>query len=72
MREGSHLTRDILKHPFVRVLRAATLPTIRIHAMRHSFASQLVIKGVPLRGVKELLGHSDIRQTMRYAHLTPA
>jgi site-specific recombinase XerD len=71
MPDGSHLTRDILKHPFGRVIRASALPTIRIHDMRHSFASQLVMEGVPLKGVQELLGHADIKMTMRYAHLAP-
>ncbi len=70
-RDGAHLTRDIIKHPFARVIRAAGLPTIRIHDMRHSFASQLVMAGVPLTAVQELLGHSDIKMTMRYAHLAP-
>lgn len=69
--DGTHLTRDIVKHPFGRVIRAATLPTIRIHDMRHSFASQLVMAGVPLKAVQELLGHADIKMTMRYAHLAP-
>lgn len=71
MPDGSHLTRDVVKHPFGRVIRAAMLPPIRIHDMRHSFASQLVIAGVPLKAVQELLGHADIKMTMRYAHLAP-
>lgn len=40
--------------------------------MRHSFASQLVMAGVPLRAVSEYLGHSVIETTELYAHLAPA
>ena len=68
---GGHLTRDMVKHPFEDVIRAAGLHRIRIHDMRHSFASQLVIIGVPLKAVAELLGHSETRTTERYAHLRP-
>lgn len=38
---------------------------------RHSFASQLVSAGVPIRQVQDWLGHSSITMTMRYAHLAP-
>lgn len=69
--DGSHLNRDMLKHPWERVIAAAGLPRIRPHDMRHSFASQLVIRGVPLRAVQELLGHATIQMTERYAHLAP-
>ncbi|MFA5810608.1 MAG: site-specific integrase [Thermoleophilia bacterium] len=43
-----------------------------IHAIRHTFASRLVRRGIGLYSVKELLGHSTITVTERYAHLDPA
>jgi len=41
-----------------------------VHALRHTFASHLVMKGVDLATVKQLMGHSDIDTTMIYSHLT--
>ena len=41
------------------------------HDLRHTFASRLVMAGVPIRNVAELMGHSEITTTMRYAHLAP-
>ena len=48
----------------------AGLPDVRIHDLRHTFASTLVNQGVPLYEVQKLLGHSQIRTTERYAHLS--
>lgn len=51
--------------------RAAGVADLRIHDLRHSFASALVNNGVPIYDVQKLLGHQDLRTTERYAHLAP-
>jgi site-specific recombinase XerD len=51
--------------------RRVGLREVRWHDLRHSFASQLAIAGVPLNQIQHWLGHSTITMTMRYAHLAP-
>lgn len=59
---------DITKQ-WHRALRGAGIRDFRFHDLRHTFASRLVQRGVPLKAVQELLGHADIKMTLRYAHL---
>ena len=42
-----------------------------IHTLRHTFTSHLAINRSPIFTIKELMNHSDIEQTMRYAKLAP-
>mgnify|MGYP006283080501 CR=1 FL=1 len=51
------------------IQREADLPDVRIHDLRHTFASLLVSGGASLEMIGKLLGHTQARTTMRYAHL---
>jgi hypothetical protein len=55
---------------FNTIKRKAGLEDITLHTLRHTFASQLVIAGVPLRYVHELMGHQSFETTLQYAHLS--
>lgn len=50
--------------------RSAGVKDFHWHDLRHTFASRLVMAGVDIRTVQDLLGHHDIKQTMRYSHLS--
>jgi len=58
-----------LYYPWNRIRRRAGLLDVRLHDLRHSFASFLVNEGVSLYVVQQLLGHTQPRTTQRYAHL---
>lgn len=52
-----------------RIRCEAGIEDVRLHDLRHTVASQAVLNGVPLTVTASLLGHSDVRMTMRYAHV---
>jgi integrase len=53
------------------VLENAKIEGFRFHDLRHTFGSRLGMKGVDIRSIQELMGHKDIKMTMRYSHPTP-
>jgi len=66
--EGSYI-HDI-KTAFKSVLRGIGITNFRPHDLRHTFASHYIMRGGSLKALKEILGHKDIKMTMRYSHLS--
>lgn len=62
---------DNIQSSWGAITAAAKLDDFRFHDLRHDFASKLVMAGVDLNTVRELLGHGDIKMTLRYVHLAP-
>lgn len=55
--------------PYKRVLRDESLPYTNFHTLRHTAATWILKKTNNLRITKEILGHSDIKTTLKYAHV---
>ena len=66
-KETTHLTD--LQHPWRRIRKAAGLEDVRIHDLRHTFASGGLLVGEGLAMIGKLLGHTQVQTTARYAHL---
>jgi integrase len=58
-----------LKKSFGTAIKKSGLVDFHFHDLRHSFASNLILNNVNVATIKELLGHSDLRTTMKYSHI---
>ena len=65
--DGQHLSD--LQRPWRRIRKLAGLEHVRIHDLRHTYASNALMQGLSIAMVGKLLGHSQIQTTMRYVHL---
>jgi integrase len=67
--KGERILQDIRKS-FGSILKASGLKNVTLHVLRHTFASQLAMAGVPLMDVQALMGHQSFETTLQYAHLS--
>jgi integrase len=70
--DGEPFDNKRLNRRLAAICKKAGLRKITWHILRHTFASHLAMRGVPLTTVQTLLGHSNITTTMRYAHVAPS
>lgn len=68
--ENTGKRRVTFQSAFKKAVERANIGDLRIHDLRHTFASVLVQQGTPLYHIMQLLGHSDIKTTQKYAHLS--
>lgn len=59
-----------IKKGFAGAVRRAGIEDFRFHDLRHTFASYMVMSGVDLRTVQQVLGHTELKTTLRYSHLS--
>ncbi len=67
---GNPKDRSNVTHYFHRDSREAEVRRIRFHDLRHTYASHFMMNGGDIYHLKEILGHSDMKTTERYAHLS--
>jgi integrase len=70
--DGAPIHPDLITDWFRRLARAAGLPPIRLHDVRHSYATAALAAGVPAKVVSERLGHATVAITLDvYSHVIP-
>ena len=62
---------DEIQNAFTAAVHRAKIADFHFHDLRHTFASHAIMNGVSVAELREILGHSTLTMTMRYAHLAP-
>ena len=70
-REDKSLKPESVRQRFTRAVKRAKLPHFSPHHLRHTFGTWLAADGVDLVTIKNLMGHQDIKTTMKYLHAAP-
>ncbi|CAM3275630.1 Tyr recombinase domain-containing protein [Deinococcus saxicola] len=67
---GDYVRPGVFSNWHDKLVREAGVPRIRLHDMRHTAASLMILRGIPPKTVSERLGHADVTFTLRtYTHL---
>ena len=61
---------ETVSHKFKKYFKQIGREDLKLHSLRHTFASQLVMSGASLKDIQELLDHSEVRTTLIYTHVT--
>ena len=59
------------QYQFTVLLKRCGIHHRGFHALRHTFATRYIENGADIKSISEMLGHADIKMTLRYAHLAP-
>ena len=71
-KDGQPLTPNRVSKRFQELVGATDLPRIRLHDLRHTHASHLILSGANMKAVQERLGHADLMVTLNiYSHVLP-
>ena len=70
--DGSAPNPEAFSNLFAKLVRAAGLQPIRLHDLRHSYATAALAAGVPVKVLSQRIGHADVGVTLTvYAHVMP-
>lgn len=71
MPQVHRVAKNFMRRTFRPALKKARIKDFTWHCLRHTFGSRLAIAGIDIYAIKNLMGHSTLRMTERYAHLSP-
>ena len=70
-KDRKEVPREMVNRAWRRACKKAKLEGLRFHDLRHTWASWMVQRGIPLQALQQLGGWSSIEMVQRYAHLAP-